>query len=412
MTTGSRALARVLAGQGLNSLANFATLLALGRWGGEAELGLFALGWSCWFLALSLGDTLVATPYTYHRAQPRAAGPDLTMAAAWGTLALAAALALGLTCAWAAGLPGLGALWPALPLAVAAALMREFRRRHLLAVGDAGALLRLDVAGALLQGTGLLLLAAAGPVNASRTLWLLALCATLPLLPLLTQDRLRRLTAAATRSMAELRAFFDYGRWLLLGGLCHVLGVQAYPWLAFATGGTRAAGLLAACTAILNTLSPLLTGLTNHFRPRFMAARVQLPGSAFVGYTLHRLPAFVLPALLLWLLLLLAGPLPLTQLYGPAYAEAAPALQWLAMGAAAVAVAAPLQLALLARGAPLSNLLYHGSALLALSLAVLLTEPASLLALARICAWVNVLGAAVLAVLLLRPEPGAAALGK
>src|SRR5207253_993629 len=62
-------LLSVVCGQGLASATSFATVLALGRWSGEAELGHYALGGSCGFLAMSLVDTLVATPATFFMAQ-------------------------------------------------------------------------------------------------------------------------------------------------------------------------------------------------------------------------------------------------------------------------------------------------------------------------------------------------------
>lgn len=397
-----RTLPRVLIGQALASLASFATVLALGRWGGESQLGLFSLGMSAQFLALSLTDTLIATPYTYQRAQPERLAGDLVMAAAWGVLALA--LAFGavltvLTVLMPTDVFGLATLWPALPLALAAAALREFRRRHLLVDGAAAALLRLDASGAVVQIAGLALLVFTQQLSARSALVWMTLAAALPLLPLLGRARLQRLLAARPVATAVVRHFVHYGHWLLLGGLCHVASVQAYPWLAFAAGGTGLAGRFAAANALLNLMSPLLTGLTNHYRPLLMEARVQLSARDFTVRVLSSLPVFVLPALGLWLALALAGKLALSCLYGSALASAAVALPWLGLGLLAVALGAPLQLGLLALGAPATNLAYHGTALLTLVLAAALAGPLQLEPLSMTFAGANLLATAVLGAL-------------
>jgi O-antigen/teichoic acid export membrane protein len=393
-------LLRVVAGQGVASLTSFATVLALGRWGGESGLGIYALGWSCWFLAMSLGDTLIATPCTYFQAQKARLADDLTMAAAWGVGLLCAAFWLGLTALWWWDLAGVAALWPALPAAVAAASVREFVRRQLLSAGKVARLLRLDTSGSLLQLAGIAGLAALDRLTPANAFWAIAAAALLSVLPLLSAARLRRLWAARRQAPRVLAAFFGYGRWLLLGGMCHVMGVQAYPWLAFAAGGERLAGLYAACGALLNVLAPLLTGLTNYFRPRFMAAHVRLAGPEFMAYVLRRAALFVAPGIALWIVLALGGETLLARIYGPGFREGAAALAWLGLGMVAVSLAAPLQLALLALREPVTNLYYHGSALLWLALgAFAVSGRPSLAALGQIYGAVNLASVAMLALL-------------
>ncbi len=393
-------LAAVLAGQGAASACSFITILALGRFGGEAELGLFALGWSCWFLVMSLGDTLVATPYTYFASQRRPLCEDLVMTSAWGIVMLCGAVFLLLGALRLQGTDGPGALWPALPAAVIAASVREFARRHLMATARQGQLLRVDVAGAVVQLGGVAGLAAAGLLSAVNAFWVIAVAASVVVLPWCTRARLLRLLSARRMAVRVITVLFGYGRWLLLGGVCHVVSGQAYPWLAFAAGGQRLAGLFAACNSLLNLLSPLLTGLTNHFRPQFMLAQSRLSGPEFVGYVRRRLAIFVLPALALGVALGWGGEWALAHLYGPAFRAAAVALPWMSLGLLAVAFAAPLQLALLALHAPVTNLLYHGSALLWLGLAMLAAQQqASMAVLGQVYGAVNVAATLMLALL-------------
>lgn len=420
------ALLAVVVGQGLASATSFVTALLLGRWAGLDSLGAYALGWSGWFLVWSLGDTLVATPYTYAQARAQAPGagagagaglapapatapsgraadgrgaadqamaaadlpmaaPDLVMAAAWGVAGLCAVPTLGLAALWCwapatGGLATVAGLWPALPVALCACAARELARRHWLLGGGgaaggprggSGRVLRADALGALLQLGGAGLLAWQQRLDAPAMFWVVAAAAAAPVLPLATPARLRRWWAARRAAPGVLRGFVAYGRWLLAGGLCHVASVQAYPWLAQALAGTRGAGLWAACSTLANLLSPLLTALSNHFRPRFMQAFQQRPWPAFEAAWRRTWPLFVLPALAWWLAALLVGPAMLSASYGAGYAAGAGALTGLAAAALAVAVAAPLQLALLAMHAPASNLAYHGSGLALLGLAVL-----------------------------------------
>jgi len=402
----------VLAGQGVLSLSNFLTVLALGRWGGTSDLGQFALGWSVYFLAGSLADTLIFTPYTFHASQKVSIAPDLpgTSALATGLLGLLWLVALSLLSAaslwWVptwSGLSELAGLWPVLPLAIAAGLARELVRRHQLCQGRAEALMGMDVLGSLillgLVGT----LATQHQLTATTALAAQALAALLTVLPWLSTAHLQRLRAAWASVKPVMRDYLAYGHWLLMGGLCHVLSVQAYPWLALAHGGTQQAGLQAACAALMNLISPLLTGLTNHYRPRYMQSLAHEGRTAFMRLVWRSSLLFLAPALVLWLGSWAVGEHVLVLLYGPDFRAAAVALPWQAMGVVAVAVAAPLQLALLAVRAPTTNLIHHGSAIVVLALGAWVWQAQlDMLGLGRLQGIVGVVASGVLALLFWR----------
>lgn len=397
-------LLSVLLGQGAVSLTSFLTVLALGRWAGDAALGAFALGWSCWFLASSLADTLVATPYTFFLRQRETTYRDLPMIALAGFGFLALIAVLLLTALWLAGHATLAPLWPALPAAVSASLARELVRRHFMASGQAHRLFRLDIASSVLQLAGLAALVAIQQLSATSAFWVIAVGTLLPVLPLLSGRRLRRLVVGNDELRSGLTSFFGYGRWLLVGGLCHVMSVQVYPWLAFAAGGARMAGMFAACMALVNLLTPLLTGLTNYFRPKFMAAWADDASSSFARYVLKRTPIFLVPGLLLCAVLAFFGEMALVQIYGASFAVGAPALLWFAVATAAVCLSAPLQLGLLAMRATVSNVYYHAAALSCIAIAVAVVEPQTLtlVNLAHINAAANWAAAAVLSLLFFR----------
>jgi O-antigen/teichoic acid export membrane protein len=402
-------LAMVLIGQGFISLSSFVTVVALGRWGGDSALGTFALGWSGWFFASSLADSLIATPYTYYVNQKQRIVPDLSMVALWGIISLGIVMIVvvsillnfasgnifGLNSAHSTG--SLSTIWPALPAAIVASLLREIVKRHYLATSQPARLLLVDCCGALLQISGIVALVYWQRLSASGALWVIAMAMLVPVLPLITISRFKRLRAAQYDCKKGLGAFFDYGRWLLLGGACHVISVQAYPWLAFAGGGERLAGSFAACIALVNLLSPVFTGLINYYRPKFMAVTAKDSNVPLSRYVWRRVPFFLFPAVVLAIILSVFGERVLGELYGPSFITATPALRWLAFGTIAVALAGPVQLGLLALGQTQSNLQYHGIILFVLALGSTFTamEP-NLLQLGAIYWLSNCLGAIAL----------------
>jgi O-antigen/teichoic acid export membrane protein len=277
-----------------------------------------------------------------------------------------------LTTLWLLDISAFGALWPALPIAVSASLLREITRRVFLATSQTKHLFWLDITSSLLQLIGLGLLCASNQLTATNVLWLIALSTIMPVLPMLNVARLRRLLVAGSQARVELLKFYQYGRWLLLGGLCHALNVQAYPWLAFVAGGTKLTGLYAACMSIVNILAPLLTGLTNYFRPKFMIAGAHYPSQDFPIYVVKRTVIFIFPGLVLCLILISFGESTLLHLYGPTFRKGAMALAWFGGGALAICLAAPFQLGLLALNATVTNLYYHAMAGFSLLLGALL----------------------------------------
>ena len=358
-------VAWVLAGQMLQSLASFLTVAAVGRWAGANELGVFALSMSCYFLVISVADTLIATPYTYLHAHTPIEGRDrLAFAGAAGAALVGGAAALALTLLWWRDWSALAHLWPVLPGVVLLTVLREFLRRHLLVSRRYGALFVCDASLALLQVSAVLGLAFWGRITAFNAV---AAVGSASAVSIVTTTGLRWLPPIAVGRQALrylpqfLRESWRFGRWLFMGGLCHVGSVQLYPWLAMASGGVRQAGLYAACLSVVGLINPLLLGLSNYFRPRFMQELGSPPRSAvFAAYVAKRAAVFVLPALVWAVALVVFGSSALELLYGAEFRGGGTALSWMGWGTLAVAVAAPVQLALLALYAPATNLAYHG----------------------------------------------------
>ncbi|KAA0948218.1 oligosaccharide flippase family protein [Pseudomonas sp. ANT_H14] len=383
----------VIGGQAAQSLASFLTGLALGRWVSQEALGAYALGYTFCFLIISLGDTLIATPYTYFRARQEGEQAQLFPAALLGTLLLGLVVALGLTLFHVLGTGILAELWPALPVAVFCLVLREFLRRHFYVIGRSVSALLLDLLTAAGQLVLLGWLLASDRLNANNVFWTIGAVSGIAFVVFLSMVQERFVAIGPGTLCKSLRDFFGYGAWLVGGGLCHVASVQLYPWLALLGGGQGQTGLYAACVALTNLINPLLIALTNYFRPRFIAHYKEAQGHDFVAYVFRRALLFLIPALVLLLVVTFEGGTLLRQLYGEPFTAGAPALVFLALGLLAVACAAPVQLGLLALRAPVSNVFYHGSILLVVVvLAYFWRDRLSLVTLAQIYLGSNVAG--------------------
>lgn len=392
-----RSLGLVVFGQGLQSLTSFATGVAVGRFAGQDELGIYALSLSFAFLAVSLGDTLIATPYTYFKADKKQATEKIFVVAFLLSFLLVLLLAMMFVGLQLSLLKSLRSVLLVVPLILLVFVLREFMRRHFYALGAEWASCKFDVLACVLQVVlvGVLLLfdqlnAVSGLLAIALAVALAFISVTRPSMAILKQLTLHELVGWALR-------FWSYGRWLVVGGVCHVLGVQLYPWLAMADGGAAQVGLFTACMALANLVNPLLVSLSNYFRPRFMQAYRQLSPPVFIRYVFVRLPLFFVPALVFASALYVWAAEILRLFYGAAYMSGSAALCWLLLGLLAVAFAAPLQLALLAAGAAVTNFIYQGSMLFILSFAALmLAGQLSLGVLAALYALVNIMGALIL----------------
>jgi O-antigen/teichoic acid export membrane protein len=369
----------VLLGQSLQSLVNFGTIMALGYWAGQEELGVFALGFSFCFLAVSLGDTLVATPYTYFQSQGSEGMRSYFSAAMLSNLALVSVvIALFWIGLWFR-LYSLSVLGLVLPLALIGLVNKEFFRRHLYVANKLAYSFKFDFLSSAIQFGLVSTLILMDALSAATAFAVIACASLLPTFLGIYRER----DLFGWRSWGDgwlrMQSFVRYGRWLALGGGCHVASLQLYPWLALLGGGMAQVGNFAACMALTNLVNPLLVGFTNYLRPQFMRRYAQCAEKGFVVYVVRWGVCFALPAVVYLLFIFLFGSDLLVLLYGEAYRVGANALTYMGFGVVAIALSAPLQLAFLAMRAPVTNLIYHGTALLMLgSVATLFAENLSL----------------------------------
>lgn len=354
----------VLAGQGLQSVANFLLGALLARFASVSALGDYALGATVLFLVGSLSETLVATPYTYLVMHRGNMGQRRVFAAALvATLVLTLAGGL-VAAALAAVVPDLWHLVPALPAALTLGLLRELIRRRHYAHGAPLRALLSDIVMVTTQFALIGWLIALHRLDAGSAFAAIAVANAVAIVA--GWPSLRHDVALAPRLLwAYARRFVRIGRWLALGGMCQIGAIQSFSWFLFLTSDARATGAFTACLAISSLPNPFLVGLTNHARPGIIRTYATQGWSRLVRQTALLGCFFVIPVLLFAAVAIGSGGRPLTLVYGQDLQWATGALTWTILALIAISLGAPLQLLMLAIHRPQAIFWLHVAELLA-----------------------------------------------
>lgn len=272
----SREHALSLVDQALVSGTNFLTTLAVARWAGSDQLGLYALGLSFLVSALAFQDSLILQPYQIQ--QHGGSGSD--KAQAGDTLILSILFSTATTAVLAAGALGflLGGSQSALVMvtwAIAATipfgLMRDFARRFCFAHLRFGSAVALNGAVAAVQLSSLLWLALSGNLSALSACAVLGGSSALVVAAWLYGAR-AEFTICLTTVGQAVKQTWSLGKWLLAGRLtAQVQGYITY-WIALAIAGTSMTGVYAASASVVGFANPLLLGLGNVLMPKSVLA--------------------------------------------------------------------------------------------------------------------------------------------
>jgi len=305
----------------------FATTIAVGKFAGAEELGVYALAMAALILAGCVQESIVTKPYIVLRSgrgDRRYAGSVLTH-----HLLLGAGLALGFLIAAgvcrATGATGAAATLACLTAVTPLSLLWEFARRMSFAHLNLRGALAIDLSLAAVQITGLGLLAWTERLTAATALGVTGVSAALAggvwlaLRRDLFAPRLRRAWSDAGRN-------WRFGRWILAGQFCGQLTGQTPLWILAAVAGTTAGGLLAAAQTVVLLSNPLILAIAGLLVPQTAAAR-RAGGPAAVRRVALRAGALLAGvAGLFWLGLLVAAEPLLTLIYDEEFAAAAPAI--------------------------------------------------------------------------------------
>jgi O-antigen/teichoic acid export membrane protein len=258
----------VIADQAVVSLSAFLATAIVGRWCGPSELGVYYTAVTIFWLAASIPNALVWTPYT-----SRAARMPLARRALFAGSATLHSLWIGLALAVLAFLVGLlpwpgtaGSAWFT-PMCLALApftlmmILREHSRRISLAHLQVDDLLAIDVPIGLFQLALLITLASVGELSAVTALLAIAVsCGGAIVWLARRRDRLRFQNSRAAVHWGYNQRF---GRWLLFVSIMWLVGDSSYRWLVGQLHGLESLGQFAAAQNIVLCLNPLLLTATN-----------------------------------------------------------------------------------------------------------------------------------------------------
>jgi O-antigen/teichoic acid export membrane protein len=314
-----------LCDQGAVSITNFLTGMAIGRWAGKSELGLYAVCWTLTLVAAEVSAALITTPYTVFGPQMgktdrgRYLGSMFMQQLALSAL-MASAILLGAVVASARGVPNaLAHASIATAAAVAFMCLREFGRRICFADLNVLSALVLDAAACGFQIAGMVLLWKRGSLTAFNVFILiggLSIGVTLAWLLLYRT----RLCIQRRYWMSGLKHNWDFAKWVLAGGFIMAMAMQLYPWLLTLLHGSEVTGIWAACYATGALGNPVLVGLGNYLGPKISnvyASDGARPMQRYVYRSSMLLASLLLPFVAV---LVVCGGRIMSTMYGAAYA--------------------------------------------------------------------------------------------
>ncbi len=320
---GVRSSAFSIGSASVGSGVNFLTVVLLGRYAYEAELGVYALVFSVFVLITTGQAALLTTPYTVLRSQRTRGdiagfGGSVWLASV-GVAALASAI--GVSIAGALCLAGGSAASAVLCAGLIApfVLQRDLLRRVLFAWLRFEAVFAIDAIVGVIRLALLAWLAVEGRLDAMTALaaWgasdLVGVAVTAGLAR-------RHLRVRREQLAADVSACWDFGRWSLTAQSVFTLQHFGAHWMLAALKGPAWVGLYTACATLAQLVSPVTTGLANMLGP-VMTDRLNRRGLSALGRVIWRV-TIALIGITLGYAALMAGMAPslLPWLYGEAYA--------------------------------------------------------------------------------------------
>ncbi len=268
------AVALSLIDQVIVSGTRFAIAIMVGRWGSEAELGVYTLAFSLFVVFLTIQEALVSIPHSIffkqvNDAERRDYATSSLIQA--GLLAVFGTVALIIT-GWAlqrleSGVslaPAVTALgWVLVPT-----LLREFMRRFLFAHLQVGGVVAIDLASSLAQLGILVWIGFQRPLDASTAYWVTGLTsgivAASALLILSREFR----WSFATDSRRWLKKNLRFGIWVIAANGTSVLQTYTAHWTLVIFHDERAVGRFSAAMSAFLLANPFTIGISNFLSPK------------------------------------------------------------------------------------------------------------------------------------------------
>ena len=321
-----------VADQVVVSGASFATSVIVARALAVEDFGVYGLALSLTLIARSVLAELVSSPFTVYSA--RFTGDELTSYtgstfAHYVVLTAVAVVGL-LVAAWVLGSGGAGAAVVAVAGASPFLLVREYVRRVDLAQLEVATVLATDVAVAVVQIGGLLILSQLGLLTVGSAFVAVGASAAVGCVAWVVV-RGKSVRVVRARIVPDWKHNWVFARWAVVGFLVGSTTPFILPSVIAVSVGEAATGVFVACVTLINVAGMYISGVTNYLTPRAAQAFAH-GGVAELRRVLGAAGAlFSLTLGGFFLAVVLAGDWPATLVYGPAYAGCGSILAVLAL---------------------------------------------------------------------------------
>lgn len=314
-----------LVDQAVVSGTNFLTSLAIARFCGKAELGIYLLAWTVTSLVNEVLNAVVATPYyvicpTLNRDQQDRYRGSMIL----HQLALSLICALCLTVAAVAldrapDKAELGHVIGLLGAFIVVFVFREFVRRMFFAHLRMRIALIADAVACMLQLTFIAILIAAHVLSAAHAYMALALVSLIPGSIWLVQY-FERFRIDALIAFIDFRRNWAISKWILGSGVLWAGAMYAYPWLIVWMHGAALTGVWAACYGLVALSNPVLLGFGNYLGPKVAIVHGHEGVAAMRRYVYRSSAMFVLLLSPLAMVVWFWGDALVRHLYGAGFA--------------------------------------------------------------------------------------------
>ena len=251
----------------------FATTVMIGRFGSEAELGVYSLAFSIVVLVLSFQESLISIPYTVfvkrlnESDQSSYAGSTLVQAICLNLIASAMLIVccIGLiTFEIAPGLPWILAI---LAVLLPFMLIREFARRYAFAHLDMRTVLSLDIGVSVFQLAGLALLVWSQDMTAVGTYLVTGVASALGALAWIGLSR-SSFRWNRDRAISDVAKNWKFGKWVAGAHIISVMHMYLAHWMLVAVYDEKSTGIFSACMTVVVLANPFILGVTNVLSPK------------------------------------------------------------------------------------------------------------------------------------------------
>ena len=266
-----------LVDQGVVSAMSLIASVVVGRICGADGLGIYSLAITIVVLFNGLHTAMVSTPYTVFRTRIKDDDEKFFAGSSiFGSL-LVILLGVGLLLVAFAVfyffqfIPSFEFVILTLAALIPFLVMREFARRYAFAHLNMGSAVALDVSVAVIQISGLLLLAQFNLLTPANALICLGVACGLAAVVWFFGNR-SSFVVDRRFLKKNLSRKWVLGRWVLLESILTTFGLYVTPWLLVFLIDSTATGIFAACMVVVNLSIPFLAGMGNSLAPKFAVA--------------------------------------------------------------------------------------------------------------------------------------------